>query len=474
MSTTKNTSILVAARVVGLGASLLTLSLLIRLIGVSDYGRFVTFATLITLVSASAELGLSTLASRDLPVTNDPDGLRGELWRARRWTNGLLSATLLCVSGVLWSLSLTAAAVFCLVAAVCTPVNISSSLAVSEAFVRGRAARLALIDIGWKTLWLGSVAGAFVLGVRGEWLWVGFVVTSVLLSSSAALLRRWLVGSAIPKSTESLARVLRRALPLAGFSLVYLAFNRADVLGLSLSANSSVVGRYSTCYRAADAILLLVVSATSVVQPRLADEAVRHEIYQRGRTRLLMSTSWLAALSVASAPVWLRILAGHQIGSLHEATWTVAALGIGVIAYAGMMMDLVTLIGARHHRRGLVFLGVLALLEGALVFAVGRFGVGWAALSVGAVEVAGVVYSSRSCERAGLSASVLGGGWAGLLVSVMVGLLVGTWPTWWAVAAGLGVVCATVLTLRRERDELGWLVSKVFGVFRGAQVREAS
>lgn len=407
-----------AGRIVGLGLSLVATSFIIRGIGMGGYGKFSVAMAVSTLLVGAGDLGLGTLTARDLRVA-DGEGrdVVSEVWAGRRLVNRLAF-----VIGAGASLGLVATGRYstALIAGVLSlgvPYLLSGNLASMVGFSVGNASRQAVVEVATKVIWVVIGVGIWL----GKWSWEVALIGSISLGGAAVLVRNWLSGGRHIERVRGGAGVLRTAAPLSMFALIYLAFNRADVIGLAMGAGTSAVGRYSTCYRFADAMLGLGTGAVAVMAPRLAEKTSRRELHMRGRRRILLISGWMSALGMAAGPIWLRVLSGDQLGSMVRAEATVVLLGVGVVAYIAMQSDLVGLIAARRHKIMLVTVGTAAILEGVLVWALGRYSIVIAAGIVCGIEVGATFLTSMFCDKSGMSSEKLKGALGALAAGTVAG-----------------------------------------------------
>lgn len=416
-SSARSGLVLGMARVFGLGLSLIATMLLIRGIGISGYGRFTVAMTAVTLLVGAVDLGLGTLANRDVPVATDKDGLIRSLWEIRSRANIVVLGVGLAVGIVCWVEGSGTLGLEIVAVGVSGAYILGGNLATAIGFAQGLGKRQAVLELVSKVGWV-LAAGAIAIVGGG---WMGALAASVGLGGIPLIARKWLGNN--PRSVEHQDRAggaLRRAVPLSLFALIYLAFNRADVMGLAIGTSAREVGRYATSYRFADAMLGLGVAAVAIIAPTLASRTTRRERHERARDRVMRVSGWLSGLGMAGAPIWLRILAGNQIGALTEAMGTVMLLGVGSVAYIGMQIDLVGLIAARRHWGMMMVVGMASVAEGVGVWAVAHWGIMAAAGVVCFIELGAVGFTSMLCAKSDLKPGWLRAGWLGLGVGIVV------------------------------------------------------
>ena len=438
-----------AARAGGLVVSLVAVSFLLRALGLVGYGHFVTWTSVLTVIAAASEFGLTALVSRDLPVATDKSHYLRTLWRTR-WLS-LLPVVALGAAGVALAVSgrVHVGVALMLVATLNVISQVVTQLVTVVGFALGRGAWVVSLELAGKILW--------VLGAMSLFYWGGtWVLALAIISVTAALpfvAYRWLIGDRRKAQNQTsvgrgdVRTMLKSSGVLAGFPIIYLAFNRADVLGLSLSARAAVVGRYATCYRLTDALLGVMVGAASALLPAMADKERRRERHERGRRRLLLGIGWVGAVGIAASPIWLRVLSGPTMTIGVSDVWVVALLAIGVGSYTGMQVDMAALVAERMHLRGSLIMILAAVVEG-----VGAYFASGSLLVVAGVvlgiEVLAVLLSSELCRRQGLVGGVANGKW-----------LSGGW-----VPAGAGIVGAAVDTVTKSSVTGACVACLVVGV----------
>jgi O-antigen/teichoic acid export membrane protein len=263
------------------------------------------------------------------------------------------------------------------------------------------------------------VAVLLIYLIGGSWLIAAAV--SFFIGGVPFLVRRWLTGRSLSRRVAIPAKqFLARSAPLALFPLIYLAFDRTDILGLALTSPSATVGRYSACYQFADAIVVLAAAALTILQPTYSEPKERKLRHDRSRRRLLIAASWLSVLGIAGSPIWLRIIAGNQLGSPRVALTTVTLLGIGTVAYVAVQCDMMALVAAHRSAAMFAVLTLGASTEFATVAWLGRYSIALAAGLVCALEFMAVAISSHLCARAGLTSALLRGSAPALSASLAI------------------------------------------------------
>jgi O-antigen/teichoic acid export membrane protein len=401
--------------------SLAAIFFLIRAIGISGYGLFSVLMAATALLVAALEIGLNTLIMRDLTL-EDPrhPSLLESAWRLRHATSILYVTIGAGVALFFYAHGQHQLAGMSLLLGVAVPYTISGNLVQAGAYSYGLAAREAVVEAAAKLLWVVAVVLIYFIG--GSWLIAA--VTSLFLGGAPVLARRWLTGRRLHRGVSiPTTAVLARSAPLALFPFIYLAFDRTDILGLALTATHASVGQYSACYQFADAMVILAAAALTVLQPTYSPPEGRKLRHEQTRRRLLTAVSWMSALGIASSPLWLRIIAGSQLGSPYVALTTVTLLGTGTIAYVAVQCDIIALVAAHRSAKMFFILASGAVAEFALVAWLGHYSIAVTAGLVCALEFAAVTISSHLCTRAGLSSGLLRGSAPAIVLSVSAAAL---------------------------------------------------
>jgi O-antigen/teichoic acid export membrane protein len=393
--------------------ALAAVSTLIRAIGIAGYGHFSVITITASLLVAVLGLGVGTLVMRDL-VLEDPKkpALLESAWHLRHVSSALYVVLGSATAFYFYAQGQHQLAEVSLLLGVAVPYMISGNLAAAAAYSYGNATKEAAVETVAKLLWVTAVVLIYVL--HGPWLVAA--AASFLLNGLSLLARRWITGRHLqPGASIGIKKTLAASAPLALFPFIYLAFDHIDILGLAVTAPATTVGRYSACYQFADALIILAGAAMVVLQPTFSAPSGRRDRHQRSRRRLLIAISWLSALGIASAPTWLWIIAGNQLGSSYTALATVALLGTGTIAYVAAQCDALALVAARRHAIIFSCFAAGAVLEFSLVAWLGHHSIAITAFIVCAIEMFAVLLSSHLCTRTNLSFGFLSGATPGIL-----------------------------------------------------------
>ena len=309
-----------AIRGAGYGAGILlaagTSVLLLRYLGVVDFGRYATVAALLGIVSGITDAGLTAVGARELAVRAPAD--RGVVLRnlvalrlivtpigvaaaalfafAVGYDSTLVYATLLGGLGVL--LVNTQATMM-------LPLSVELRLGVVTAF---EVARTALTFVGVAIL---VVVGTGLLPFFG----VQAVVGAVMLAATPLVLSR---AGLVPGIDRAMTRMLiREALPLAAALAMNVVYFRVLVVLTSLLASDQATGYFGTSFRIFEVLFGLPLLVLSVALPVLSvagaedEERLRYGLQRLTEVALMLSVL-LVLVIVAVAEPAIVFLAGEE------------------------------------------------------------------------------------------------------------------------------------------------------------------
>ncbi|HEU4656740.1 MAG TPA: oligosaccharide flippase family protein [Capillimicrobium sp.] len=334
------------AYLAGVALSIASAPLLIRHLGVAEFGAFVTVMSLMNLVAGVTEGGLNAIALREYAT------LRGE--ERRRALRALL--------GIRWALSLGGVAVgvlFAVVAGYDSPLVVGAIGAGAGVVLQALQQLVATplqgeLRFGWLAALqlLGQVLTValivvLVLADAGvvPFLWITVPIGAVLLGATLAL-----VGRAMPvRPSLRWAEVwplLRDTLPYTAAVALNVVYFRVTILVMSLQAGELETGYFATSFRVIEVLLGIPALVIGAAYPILAraerDDADRFRYAMRRILELaLILGVWMAMCCVVGAQVAIDVLAGDEgqpaVSVLRIQGLTLAATGIGVACGYGLL-----------------------------------------------------------------------------------------------------------------------------------------
>jgi O-antigen/teichoic acid export membrane protein len=393
----------VMGNVAGILAGLATATLLLRHLGVSESGRYVTVLSLVAIASSVVDLGLNVSASRELAL-REPGGRRA------------LMANILGQRLWIAPIALLAIVSFAMLAGYPASMEIGAALAGTGLYVVAladalllpltvelRNAGLAFVDFFKQAVMLGCVALLVALGAHltpffAALLVVGLAVVAVtpLLAGPDAFMR--------PRLDRAEQRtLLHRALPLAAALVLGQVYFRLVILFMSLASNSRQTGYFGGSLRAMEALVSVPILVAGVALPLLAalardDRArLRHAIEGLSEGAVIAGVLIVLVTARAAEPV-MAIIGGHAFAP----AGAVLRIQVGALLFGALVQIWAVSLLALGRQRELILTNALGLL-GVAAFAVvlvGPFGArGGAAASVlGDALLAALIYwRLRAC-----------------------------------------------------------------------------
>ena len=352
----------------GVGLTAVASILLLRHLGVADFGRFITVTSLVAIVGGVTEAGLTAVGARDLARLPGErrSGLLGNLIGLRLILTpfGVAAAVLFALAvgydDVLVYGTLLAGAGLFLVSVQAT---VALPLTVELKIGRLTAAELLKHVVMLAAIALLVAAGASLLPFFG----VQIVAGAALLALTPALLGRQLVTR--PSFDRTVWRTLiREALPLALALAMYAVYFRLLVILCSLLSSEVETGLFATSFRVFEVffgIPTLVVLVALPVLSAAAHESKRLDYMLRRMTEVaLIAATYLIFVLVELAEPMIRFFGGTEYLD------AVPVLQIQAFALVGVFVGQVWQVGliATGRQRSVAVANGAALL---LVLAMG-------------------------------------------------------------------------------------------------------
>jgi O-antigen/teichoic acid export membrane protein len=421
------------AYLAGIALSIASAPLLIRHLGVGEYGRYVTVAALMNLVAGITEGGLNAIALREYST------LRGEQRRAAlRSLMGI--RYVLSVAGVLVGLAfalaagyespLVVGAIGAGVAVVFQAVQMLLATPLQGELRFGWLSALALLSQALQVI--GIVA--LVLAGAGlvPFLWLGAPVAALVLVLTAGLVRGEMGLGASLRWAQAWP-LLRDTLPYTAAVALNVVYFRVTILVMSLQASELETGYFATSFRVVEVLLgvpaLVIGSAFPILARAERDDDERFAYAMRRILELsLLLGVWMAMCCVTGAQVAIDVLAGAQG---QPATAVLRIQGLTLIATGLAVACGYALLTLRRYREmlwmnGAALAGSVALTL-ALVPGLGARGAAIATLGAESVLAAGVLtvlLRARPALAGGLrgAPAILAAGGAGVAAGLLTGL----------------------------------------------------
>jgi O-antigen/teichoic acid export membrane protein len=415
----------------GIGLSIASTPLLIRHLGVAEYGRYVTVAALMNLVAGVTEAGLNAIALREYSTL---DGAARQ--SAMRAIMGLRYT--LSLAGVLVGLAFalvagydSALVVGAIGAGAAVVVAAVQQLVVTPLQCELRFGWLAAMSLAAQALQVVAIV-VLVLAGAGlvEFLWVGVPLALILLV--------WAIVLVGPKMSlrpslrwAEIWPLLKDTLPYTFAVALNVVYFRVTILVMSIEATELQTGYFATSFRVIEVLLGIPALVIGAAYPILAraerDDDDRFSYAMRRILELsLMLGTWMAMCCVVGAQVAIDVLAGDEgqpaVEVLRIQGITLVSTGIAVAAGYGLLT-------LRRYRAMMILNCVALVISAGLTLAlVDPLGAKGAAIATVGTETALAIGIVTVLTR--LRPDLLGG-----LVRVPLIVAIG------GVAAAIGLLC---------------------------------
>lgn len=339
-----------AGYVLGLLLSLASVPILIRHLGIGDFGRYTTIVALIAIVAGLTEGGVSALVQREYASVDGP--LRDLVLRQLLGVRVALT-----LAGVAAALLFAMAAgyqqaliVGTLVAGVGLLLATLQALMTSVLQARLRFGWPTAIDLLRQAL---TVALIVVLAVAGAGL-LPFFAVPVAAGLVGLIVSMWLVRGSMPLRPAFLRGewfpLLRETLPYAVAIALNSTYLRVGMIVMSLLAGSLQTGYYATAFRVVEVLLMVPALAIGAAFPILVrsarDDPERFD-FAAGRILelALIAGAWVALSIGLGAQVAIDVLTGGAEPAVEVLQIQGVALMASFVALAGSF----TLLALRDH-----------------------------------------------------------------------------------------------------------------------------
>jgi O-antigen/teichoic acid export membrane protein len=387
----------VGGNAAGIVVGLATATLLLRHLGVSESGRYVTVLSLVAIASSVVDLGLNVSGSRELALCG-PEGraaMRANILGQRLWITPI---------------AVVAIVSFAVLAGYPTRMVLGSALAgtglyivaIADALllrltVELRNAGLASVDFLKQVVTLACVAVLVALNARLLPFFAVLIVTGVAVLAVTPLLAGW-NAFVLPRFDRTQQRtLLTKALPLAAALVLGQIYFRLVILLMSVISSPRQTGYYGGSLRAMEALVSIPILVAGVALPLLAaaarDDRARLRYAIEGLSEGAVIAGVLVVLvTVRAAEPVMVIIGGHAF----RPSGAVLQIQVGALLFGALVQIWAVSLVALGRQRELILTNALGLL-GVAAFAaalVGPFGAqGGAAASVlGDALLASLIY----------------------------------------------------------------------------------
>jgi O-antigen/teichoic acid export membrane protein len=303
---------------ISLGLGLATAVLLLRYLGVSDFGRFATVTAVLGIVAGVTDAGLTAVGSREISVA------RSAVDRVHILNNLLLLRVVAATLGVAAAVGFTVLAGYDATTIAGTALGgvgvvliSAQSMLTVPIWVGLRIVSLTALEVLRNLL---TLAGMAVLVLAGAGLLPFFgvqvVVAAVLIPVTLFLAR---VGLRFASGIEraAIAGLLRETLPLAVAFAMSVVYIRVLMVLVSLLSNDVETGLFGTSFRIFELLLALPALVLSVALPLLSvagdeDESrLRSALQSMTEASLLIATLLVVGIVILADP-GIRLVGGEE------------------------------------------------------------------------------------------------------------------------------------------------------------------
>jgi O-antigen/teichoic acid export membrane protein len=448
------------AYVLGILLSLISAPLLIRHLGVSEFGRYLTVISLVTIVSGFTEGGLNSIVLREFAT------LSGD--RRRQMMRSAIGIRIvLTVAGVALAVAFAAVAGYSSTLVLGTMLAgaglvlqllqslLSVTLQAQLRFGWASAAELVRQVVNVTLLVTLVVAGAGVLPLLA----VAIPASAVSLAFTLPLVLR---HTTLKPSLHlaRLWRLLRETVPWAVISAVNIVYFRVSIVLMSVVASAVQTGYFATSFRITEVLVgipgLVIAAAFPILARAERDDRARFE-FASGRifALALFAGTWLVLCLEIGAEFVIHVLAASRA---NPAIAVLRIQGLAVIANFVAVACGFPLLTLRRYREVLVSNLLALVISGSLTLALApSLGARGAALAALAAEVglavSQVVMLKRASRGVVLPLGTAGGVALAGGVAVGVGLVLPVHPLI-GVAVGSIVYFAVLKLLGRFPPEV--------------------
>jgi O-antigen/teichoic acid export membrane protein len=342
----------VVGYVLGIALSVASVAILIRHLGATDYGRYVTVVSLVTVVGTLAEAGMTNLGIREYTTQHGAE--RDHLMRSLLGLRIAMSVVGVAVATVLalafgYTTTMVLGTIVGGVGLVLMNVQGAFSVPLASHLILGR---VTAVDLARQLVTLGFTVA---LAVAGAGL-LAFLSVPVPAGLAALGLTLFWVRGMVPfvpaLDRAAWARLLRLTASFAVASAVGVIYLYVIVIVMSLVSTDAQVGYFGASFRVFVVVggvaALLVGSSFPVLARAARDDRVRlayalQRLFEVG----VVLGAWIALGTVLAAPFVIRVLAGP---GFEPAVGTLRIQGAAVFATFLLATWGFALISLRRHR----------------------------------------------------------------------------------------------------------------------------
>jgi O-antigen/teichoic acid export membrane protein len=351
MTLARGTALRLGAHVAAGLLSLAALPLLVRHLGLPDFGRYVAVLSIVGIALLASDLGITAVALRDSALASGH--------RRRDLVAGLLGARVAIASaGAVATVVFAVAAGYGDAAVAGTAVAcvglfpqaymdlVVATMVVEERYLAAGAIELTRSAAGTLLVVLLVVAGAGLAAFLAAWAAAavaGALAARAVARNSVALRPQWPRGESFD--------ALRGSLAFAGATALHVVYFRAVMIVTSVSAPAREAGYFAAAFRLTEFLGAGAGQAAGTATPTLARAAADREQLRATAARVIGGSALLGVavggVLALAAPVVVAVLGGDE---LKPATSVVRIQAIAIALMFAAFAAGATLFALRRHR----------------------------------------------------------------------------------------------------------------------------
>lgn len=349
--------------IVGALLGLVSAPLLVRYLGVEDFGRYFTVVSLVTLVGGVTDVGLGAIALREYSQREGAarDAFMRTILGARiaLTTAGVVAATAFAAlagygSDLVLGTALAGVGLLLAVAAHTFGVSLTAQL---------QAGRLVAVDLGGQALAVSVIVALVLVSADVEAFLAVTIPAGLFMLAAMIWLTRGLVALRPSLDVRAIRRLLRGTLALAAATILGTLYARIVIIIMSLIATASATGTFGTAYRVVDVAAGIPFALVGMTFPVLArasrddHERLRY-VLQRVLEIALIGGTWMALVTALGAgPISRVLLESDEARPVAEVLRVQAVILIPVF----LNLTLQTTLLALHCHRALLVVNAVGL-----------------------------------------------------------------------------------------------------------------
>jgi O-antigen/teichoic acid export membrane protein len=407
--TARGAGLRLASYAAGTALSVASAAVLLRYLGVTDYGRYAAVFALVTIVGGVTEASTANVGVRELSVRprREHDDVLAALQGMRlTLTAGGVAAAMAFALAAGWDEEMVAGTAVAGAGLLLTVFAITLWVPLQAELRLGRVALLELLRqaLTVAALLAAVAAGAGLVVLLGAQIPVALALAVAGLAAAGAPLRA-LRPAAGPGAWRDL---LRETIPYTTATAIGLVYSSSVVLVMSIVASEHETGLYGAASRIfvvlAGTASVLVGSAFPVLARAGADDRERLRLaFGRLFDAFAVAGAGLALVAAAGAPVAIDVIAGAEFA---DAAATLQVLAAALLGSFFLALGAFTLLSLGRQRLLIVANGSgLALCAALALWLTPGHGAGGGAVATVAGETLIAVVTLAALARAGVTAS---------------------------------------------------------------------